>query len=97
MRRPDVEAQIVKPDLTIELSVYHDIVSPALMLTPLGPLVPKYLVPPMVMPSQQLSVSNEVEVVESVTPTLAVIVQRSLLPWLPVPSVTHVPLLMIEQ
>ena len=44
--------------------------------------------PPTERRSQQLSVSNEVT--ESVTPTLAVIVQRSLLPWLPVPSVTHV-------
>ena len=36
----DDELQIVKPDLVTEPSVYHDIVSPELMLTPSGPLVP---------------------------------------------------------
>ena len=43
------ERQIVKPDLVTEPSVYHVIVAPELMLTPLGPLVPEYLLPPTVM------------------------------------------------
>jgi hypothetical protein len=33
--------QIVKPELVTEPSVYHDIVCPALMLTPLGPEEPE--------------------------------------------------------
>ena len=43
------QLQIVKPDLVTEPSVYHDIVWPELMLTPLRLLVPEYLVPPTVM------------------------------------------------
>ena len=48
---PDMP-QIVKPERVTEPSVYHDIVCPALMLTPLGPLLPEYLVEPMVMRSK---------------------------------------------
>jgi len=46
----------VKPEYETEPSVYHDMVCPALMLTPLGPLVPEYVVPEMVMRSKPLSV-----------------------------------------
>ena len=37
----DEEAQIVKPEPVTEPSVYHDIVCPALMLTPFGPEEPE--------------------------------------------------------
>ena len=70
--------QIVNPERVTDPSVRHDIVCPALMLTPLGPLVPEYLVAPMVMRSKLLSVLKVITV--SVIAVSAVIVQRSLLP-----------------
>ena len=43
------EAQITKPPIAVSLSLSHLIVSPAAITTLLGPLVPEYSVPPMVM------------------------------------------------
>ena len=46
---PAVLPQIVKPSFVTEPSVYQNIVSPAAIATPLGPLVPAYRIEPMVM------------------------------------------------
>ncbi len=43
------DAQITKPPAVILSSLDHAIVSPAAITTLLGPLVPEYSVPPMVM------------------------------------------------
>ena len=70
------------PDRVSDPSELHVIVSPALMLTPAGPLVPEYCVPPTVSLSQHDSVLKSS--VTSTFPTSAtlvtVIVHDSLLP-----------------
>ena len=43
------DAQITKPPAVVILSLDHAIVSPAAITTLLGPLVPEYRLPPMVM------------------------------------------------
>ena len=77
-RAPFGVAQTSKPLRVTEPSVCHVIVSPELMLTPFGPLVPRYVLPPSVSLSQQLSVLKLLEVI--VTATVARMVHRSLFP-----------------
>ena len=68
-------------------------VEPAVTLTPLGVLVPLYDRPAMVMRSKYRSVENWVTRKVVVRRTLKV--HRSLLPWLPGPSVMQVPELVV--
>ena len=63
---------------------------PAAIATPSGPVLPLYCVPPIVSLSCRFSVSKNITC--SVSAASARTVHASLLPWLPAPSVTHVPL-----
>jgi len=78
----DKEAQMTKPASMIEPSLTHSTVSPAVMWTPTGPLVPEYWLPwPLfqtVSVSQQLSVAKDVAV--RMMSNRAEIVHRSELP-----------------
>ena len=70
------------PDRVFDPSELHVIASPALTLTPAGPLVPEYCVPPTVSLSQHDSVSNASATSPSpaATALVTVIVHDSLLP-----------------
>ena len=74
---PAVAPQMVKPRSLTELSALQVMVEPAVIVTPVGPLVPLYVAPPTVMESKNVSVENWVAV--RVRSWLAVIVQVPLL------------------
>ena len=57
-----VEPQMMKPPLVTDPSVYQVIVCPAVIGTLAGPTVPLYLALPIMMRSQQLSVTKYVAV-----------------------------------
>ena len=87
--------QITKPSRVIDESERHVMSSPADIATFIGPVEPLNRVPPIVIWSQQASVSKNVAV--AYRARVARTVQASWLPCAPAPSVTHAPLVLSWQ
>ena len=92
-------AQIINPALFAAPSLYQVISSPAAMSTPLGPLVPQYRMPPMVMRSKlqlRCDSTSKPALAVTVIALSARTVHASSLPYQPAPSVTHSPSLPVS-
>ena len=92
-------AQIINPALFAVPSLYQVISSPAAMSTPLGPLVPQYRMPPMVMRSKlqlRCDSTSKPALAVTVIALSARTVHASSLPYQPAPSVTHSPSLPVS-